>query len=289
MYCIGLWLSVRARYFLLNDKLTVADVTWQGFAAALKLASLGVDTLILGVRSLAKGEAAKKKIVMCTSIDASKILLYEVNYENFASVKRFAEAVIGSTQDLHVAILNAGVARPSRFESPEGWEMTLQVNTLSTAQLALNLVPKLRETYAKRGIQPVLEIVGSEAYLDVKDHWFKLDSGETLLSYCNDQRNWRVDRQYHISKLLVMFIQQGMVTSMQANNTNHVPLLLVVSPGMCRTSLGRDFGLPIKILMAGLQTLVATTAEEGSRALISGALQGLEAQGEFWWNDALNS
>ena len=257
-------------------------MTWQGFAAALKLASLGVYTLILGVHSLEKGEAAKKKIVMCTSIDASKILLYEVNYENFASVKHFAEAVIGSTQHLHVAILNAGVARPSHSESPEGWEMTLQVNTLSIAQLAFNLVLKLRETYTRGGIPPVLEIVGSEAYLDVKDDWFKLDSGEPLLSYCNDQRNWRVDRQYHISKLLVMFIQQGMITAMQVNNTNHVLLLLVVSPGMCSTSLGRDFGLPMKILMAGMQTLVATTAEEGSRTLISGALQGLEAQGKFW-------
>jgi NAD(P)-dependent dehydrogenase (short-subunit alcohol dehydrogenase family) len=102
-----------------------------GLEATLKFAALGAARLILGVRSLHRGEEAKAEICRRTGYDASHIQMYEIDMSTFASVKAFAEAISKKESRLDVAILNAGMAAPSYKLSPEGYEMSLQVNVLS--------------------------------------------------------------------------------------------------------------------------------------------------------------
>lgn len=122
-----------------------------GFEAALKFASLDAARLILGVRSLQRGEAAKKAICERTGYDAIKVVVMEVDMGVFASVRGFAERVAGIEGCVDVAVLNAGMAPSGYAVGPEGWEMALQVNVLSTALLGILLLPVLRKSAVMRG------------------------------------------------------------------------------------------------------------------------------------------
>lgn len=61
-------------------------------------------------------------------------------------VGEFANRAKGRVSKLDVASLNAGIGQHKYEKSPDGVEMSLQVNVLSTALMALLLLPKLRET-----------------------------------------------------------------------------------------------------------------------------------------------
>jgi NAD(P)-dependent dehydrogenase (short-subunit alcohol dehydrogenase family) len=62
----------------------------------------------------------------------------------FVSVKKFADMVTKEIPWIDFAMLNAGIAAPLYQVSPDGYEMSLQVNVISTALLAILLLPKLQ-------------------------------------------------------------------------------------------------------------------------------------------------
>jgi NAD(P)-dependent dehydrogenase (short-subunit alcohol dehydrogenase family) len=89
-----------------------------------------------------------------------------------------------------IALLNAGLWNREYHQSPEGWEETLQVNTLSTSMLALLLLPKLKKSsYA--GNPAHLTVVSSQQFIRVKAESVRTD--DSLLAHVNDPANlyWR--------------------------------------------------------------------------------------------------
>ncbi|KAL9079535.1 MAG: hypothetical protein Q9157_001593 [Trypethelium eluteriae] len=259
--------------------------TGLGLEAAVKFASLGAENLILGVRNLTKGEMAKTIITSRTSIPSDAVLLRELDCNSFSSVAAFARNISGSFSRIDVALLNAGIAAPSYSRSADGWESTIQVNLLVTAQLALDLLPKMRDTARTTGIPSIINIVGSEAFLDVRDDWIKVGLEETVLEHFNKQENFDMQHQYHISKTLLMFFQEGIVREMEKSKDGNDPVIVVSTPGMCRTDIGREFGFGIRAVFAGVQMFIARSSEQGSRTLVTSAAQGREAHGRFWMND----
>ena len=116
---------------------------WLGLEAARHIVRLECARLILAVRNIEKGEAARQDIERTTG-RVGVIQVWQLDMDNFQSVKSFAERVESELERLDVALLNAGVVSRTFKLSPEGWEETLQVNVLATALLALLLLPKLR-------------------------------------------------------------------------------------------------------------------------------------------------
>ncbi|KAL9614492.1 MAG: hypothetical protein Q9167_001020 [Letrouitia subvulpina] len=159
--------------------------TGLGFEAALKYAALGAAKLLLAVRSIDKGNAAKAKIIKETGFNFNNICVLHVDLGTFASVQNFVQEVEKTTDAIDIVLLNAGIAPPSYKRSTEGWEMAVQINVLSTALMGLLLLPKLRATAKAHSDSPVhMTFVNSIAHADVENKWFE---GKTLLKVANEE------------------------------------------------------------------------------------------------------
>ncbi|KAJ7751685.1 hypothetical protein B0H16DRAFT_1724049 [Mycena metata] len=142
--------------------LVTGSNTGIGFALATHPARLQPAQLILAVRDLKKGEAAKESIVAQTGFKGALEAL---------NVKRFAERANTTLERLDGANINAGVHTWSWAMTADGWGRMLQVNTLSTGLLALLLLPLLQATTAlpsphpDAASPPHLTITGSAGML----------------------------------------------------------------------------------------------------------------------------
>lgn len=58
-------------------------------------------------------------------------------------------------------------------------------------------------------------------------------------------------------------------------------------PSLCRTDIGRNFGVVSQILMVPFQALLARTAEQGSRTLFGATALSSESHGRLWSHDCL--
>ena len=121
--------------------------------------------MILAVRNTEKGEAAKKDIENSTG-RPGVVEVWPLDLASYESTKHFAKQVEGLKR-LDAVIENAGVSKYDWTVSEED-EMTITTNVVSTFLLALNLLPKLRETASKFNVTPHLVIVSSEVHFFTK-------------------------------------------------------------------------------------------------------------------------
>ena len=265
--------------------------TGLGFEAAKHFLALDVSRLIFGVRSLEKGNAAKARLEQAYPSKGDAIDILPLDMNSYKSISEFTETINTRYQTLDVALLNAGISNRLYSVSPEGWEETLQVNTISTTLLGLLLLPKLRAS--KRDQSSVhMVIVSSGLHKGVTAQEIGAGS-ENVLAACNDSESRFASvgggqRQYAISKLLIMFVVKQLAAL--GTSPGGKPEVLVTSccPGACITDLGRQYNRWYEQLaMLLLGPFIARTVEEGSRTLVSAATLGAESQGGYWKNDQL--
>lgn len=257
-----------------------------GFEASLKFAALGASRLIFGVRSLRRGEEARAKICRQTGYNKNNIQLYELDMSTFDSVKGFV-AAISKEDRIDVAILNAGIAAPSFRLGPEGHEMTMQVMVLSTALLAVLIIPQLQKSAKISKNATHLEIVASIACRSAKIDCFS-QSNATVLEQVSQAKFFGMQTQYQFAKLFQMYILEGLIqgrTSTESSQDDPGVIINAVCPGPCKTSLGRDFPVILQFPMLFLQSAFFRTAEQGARSYVSGAILGSEAHGKLWNTD----
>ena len=132
-----------------------------GLEAARHFTRLGAARVILAVRSLSKGEAAKQSIEETTE-RKGVVEVWHLDLGNYESVKEFAKKAQGLDR-LDALVENAGVANTS-WSVMEDDEATITVNVVSTFLLALLMLPKLRESGQKFNITPHLSITCSEVH-----------------------------------------------------------------------------------------------------------------------------
>lgn len=135
-----------------------------GLEAARHFVRLGASKVILGCRSIEKGEVAKLDIE-ATTHTKGVVEVWKVDLESYSSVKDFCERA-GKLERLDAVVENAGVAIPI-WKEAEGMESTITVNVISTFLMALLLLPKLRESAVKFETLPHLTIVASDAHEQV--------------------------------------------------------------------------------------------------------------------------
>ena len=258
--------------------------TGLGFEAALKYATLGASKLLLAVRSIDKGNAAKAKIVQRTGFNADAISILQVDLGNFASVHRFVTDLNKSVDYIDVALLNAGIVAPKFSKSEEGWEMGVQVNVLSTAPMSLMLLPKVRATAEARRSLVHVTFNNSITHADVNRELF---ADKTLLTAANDETLFDVEKNYGMTKLLGMAAMHGVADAAAKGSNGDSIVVNSYCPSLCKTDLGREFGIGMKVMMMGMYALLARTAEQGSRTLVSATALGPESSGKFWSHDIL--
>jgi NAD(P)-dependent dehydrogenase (short-subunit alcohol dehydrogenase family) len=97
-----------------------------GFESARQLLGLHLSHLILAVRSIDKGEAAAKKLR--DQYPRAKIEVWKLDMCSYASIQEFAKRVETELTRLDIALLNAGLVKPSfTLVKETGHEETMQV------------------------------------------------------------------------------------------------------------------------------------------------------------------
>jgi retinol dehydrogenase-12 len=169
-------------------------------------------------------------------------------------------------------MLNAGVFKFEWTTSSSGIESSLQVNHLSTALLALLLLPVLRKTAQESGHPARLTITSSEVHMWTS---FEEQKAENILARLNDQQFFgdTMDR-YSVSKLVNLMWLRELASRVQGKAV----VINLVNPGSVDTGLHRDGNKIIQIF----DRIVGRTPEEGGRLLIDAAVvKGEDTHGKY--------
>lgn len=133
--------------------------TGMGLEAARHFVRLNAAKVILAVRNLEKGEAAKKSIIESEKKPEAIVEVWHLDLSSYASTVAFAQRANGLAR-LDVLVENAGIYM-YEFQMAENNESTITVNTISTFLLGFLLLPKLRETSVAHSRETVLTFTGS--------------------------------------------------------------------------------------------------------------------------------
>lgn len=267
--------------------------TGLGREAARHALGLGAKAVILGVRSLDKGEQAKADIENSTGHAGRKqVLVWQVDLESFASVKAFAERAKQYVEDggsIDYAIMNAGLATQEFHLTSDGWERTLQVNVISTALLSVKMLAVLQRSAALNASpRPTLTITASDMHKHAK---FTERDSPSLLSSLNDKGKWQASQsaggpaeRYAVTKLFNIFITEELarLTTAKGKNGGDDPHVLVncFTPGFCKSDLLTREKAPFMLKV--IQTLIARTVEEGGKTVLhAAAAMGVASHGKW--------
>jgi NAD(P)-dependent dehydrogenase (short-subunit alcohol dehydrogenase family) len=119
-----------------------------GKEAAKRLAAAGAR-VVLAVRTVAKGEAARAEI-LAEHPDA-QLEVRRIDLADLESVREFADGLIADESHLDLLVNNAGVMTPpSRFTTKDGFELQFGSNFLGPFALTLRLLPLVLAAPAPR-------------------------------------------------------------------------------------------------------------------------------------------
>ena len=266
-----------------------------GLECARQFLHLHPTRLILAVRSLPKGTTAAA--TLRRDFPNAQIDVWQLDMSSMRSVQAFAAKCERELLDgLHVAVLNAalGKAKFERVEEEEeegeggkgrGHETTLQVNFLSTALLAVLLLPTMKLSAssasspdAEAAAGPArLTIITSDASLGVKLE----DPGDIrLLDSLERPESFVAFEQYAVSKLLITMFSARLAETIDPNEV----VINCCNPGATKgTVLMREMdSWVVKMVMAVLYAIVGRNVEDGARIYVHAALVlGKESHGSF--------
>ncbi|KAJ5713280.1 NAD(P)-binding protein [Penicillium malachiteum] len=269
--------------------------TGLGREAARHALALDASTVILGVRSLSKGEEAKINIESSTGCtDQGKVLVWSIDLESFSSLQAFAAQALRYVEDggrLDIVIMNAGIASVEYNVTPDGWERGLQVNVLSTALLSLKLLPLLLRTKElEPSSRPHLTILTSDIHKLIT---FPERTEKAILTSLTNEEQWKSSQRlggaterYGVTKLMDLFIAIELARLVPRDDLGN-PLVIVnaVAPGFCKSDLLTREKAPWVLKL--VQALIARTVEEGSKTLLHAVDQGIETHGRWLDNQVV--
>ncbi|KAL8650203.1 MAG: hypothetical protein Q9210_003961 [Variospora velana] len=241
-----------------------------GLEAARHYLRLGAAKVILAVRSIEKGEAAKQAIEESEN-RSGVVEVWQLDLQSYESVKQFAQRV-NRLPRLDIMLDNAGLATYIYRQAEED-ESTITVNVVSTFLLALLLLPKLRETSTRFNTTPCLTIVTSEG------HCFTTlpeRRSPNIFKELSDEKTADMPNRYHVSKLLEVFYCRELAPRMNAGDKPNVTLNFV-TPGLSHSELARETGWSVWFL----KLCLARTTEAGSRNFLWATHAGPESHGKY--------
>ena len=239
-----------------------------GLEATRHITRLGAERVILGVRNVAAGEAAKEDIEKTTG-RPGVCEVWEVDLASHDSVLAFGDRV-AKLPRLDVAILNAAIST-SKFSTAEGYERTLTVNVINTMLLGLLILPTLKANRrTNTPYTPHLTFIVSGIHVWATFPEWKEDRPMQKIS---DPSTANMDERYPVSKLLEVLLVQELAGRVRGSEV----IVNMVCPGLCHSQIDREGGLKFKLL----KLIAGRSTEVGSRTLVAGAVSGLESHGAY--------
>ncbi|KZV61633.1 short-chain dehydrogenase [Peniophora sp. CONT] len=242
-----------------------------GLEAAKHFASMGPGKLILACRSLKKAEDAAKEIKKATGFD--RTTAYAVDLSIFSSVNSFVDDFAKNEERLDVLLFNAGVAHTRYQSTKDGFEESIQVNDLSCALVCIGLLPlmlKTSEDTASASHRPRITVVSSGTHFWTKPLPEELSSPNYLLKLSDADHctpKIMADR-YQVSKLVQILFARELAERVGVSRV----IVDSVSPGFCRSTLGRNMGILQSIQMKIMYAVLAQSTEVGGRQIAWAAL-----------------
>jgi retinol dehydrogenase-12 len=231
-----------------------------GLETARQLASHGVSRIILGVRDINKGNAAKDDLAKSTP--KCDFQVWELHQDSHDSIIAFAEKA-KSLDRLDIVLLNAGVKQLKWTISPGGHEENVQVNHLGTALLSVLLLPLLKSTSQQTEKPGRLTFTTSEVHF-----WtpFQEKTAPSILERMDQQDSFGDGMQrYNTSKLLGVLWFKELASKVDAKEV----IINAPNPGLVASQFHRhDSSAGFKVL----SRLLAWTPTQGAYFLTDAAV-----------------
>lgn len=254
-----------------------------GLEAARQLAQLGPRLLILGVRNASKAEQIKSELERDTS--NLTVQVAELDLESLSSVDRFVDELSANSIRLDLALLNAGFFAHDDRITDDGYSPLFQVNFLSTAYLALKLLPLLHTTAPPHppGTTtppgPRLVLVASEAHA-----WTTFpdvprpteNRTQPILSVFQDKNTLgSADDQYARAKLLLALF--GKELSRRLTAAENDTTVVITTPGFCASNFFPD-GMMTRLIQL---TSARSVQQGGALHVFAATAPGPEIHGAY--------
>ncbi|CAI6100754.1 unnamed protein product [Clonostachys chloroleuca] len=252
--------------------------TGLGLETARHLVHASAARVILAVRNVAAGEKAKVDIEK-SSPAKGVIDVWPLDLASFSSIHTFAQKV-AELDRLDCLISNAGVM-VDKWATVEGLETTVTVNVVSTMLLGALVMPVLARSgrmYSEEGDKPRLVFVVSTLGFQSKKELDKSVNG-VVFEGLNDSKRADMDKRYAVTKLVEMFAVRQFASLYPVTETGVI--VNMTAPGLCSTGLGHDARPFTRIWVNTARAMMARTAEEGSRAILFGAVANEESHGKL--------
>lgn len=269
-----------------------------GLEAARWFVKLDAQKVILAVRSLEKGEAAKHSIEESEN-KTGIVEVWQLDLSSYQSVKDNAKKAEG-LERLDVVVENAGIVT-YKWQMMEESESTITTNVVSPLLHGLLLLPKLRETSVKFNTIPKMVFTGSfvhwlttlteqsEAHIfdalsdktkmkpDMGDRWVARILHCVSLRYAHHHKN-----RYYVSKLLEMHAIRELADLSKASSKPGKVIINVLNPGWVVTNIMTDNYTGFGKFLFWIGCLVfARSTEVGSRTILNAAEGGDETHGQY--------
>ncbi len=168
----------------MKDKVCIVTGANSGIGkfTAEELARMGAH-VVMGCRNLEKGEEARTYIKEASGSDA--VSLIKIDLASLQSVRDFVATFTATFDRLDVLVNNAGAYIPKRYETEEGFEMTLGVNHLAPVLLTHLLTDSLKASSNAR-IVNVSSAAHRMARLNLDDLHSEKRFG-AMKAYCNSK------------------------------------------------------------------------------------------------------
>ncbi|KAF2167174.1 hypothetical protein M409DRAFT_22603 [Zasmidium cellare ATCC 36951] len=249
-----------------------------GFESAKQLLALNLSHLILAVRSVEKGEAAAAKLRQSTP--KATIEVWKLDMCSYVSIQAFAERVGKELTRLDIALLNAGLVKPS-FElvKETGHEESMQVNYLSTVLLALLLLPHLQTKRAPTTSPGKLTIVNSGLSLTGKLPLNPKNPSQPILTSFDDAKTFSSTTWYNTSKTLMHLFLWKLTEFVSADDV----VVNIVDPGYVKGTESVSNMPKVTALVAkGFAAVTGRSVETGASTYVDAvAVKGRESHGCF--------
>ncbi|KAH7206044.1 hypothetical protein DER44DRAFT_320369 [Fusarium oxysporum] len=252
--------------------------TGLGFEASKQLLSLGLSHLIMGVRSIEKGNAAAEKLRKIAP--SARIDVWQLDMQSYDSIQAFAKRCDTELSRIDFVILNAGLS-PSNFElvPDTGHEVGIQVNHISTALLTILLVPILK-TKTSGHKPPRLTTVNS-----LTAHLCKFPNKDEspLLASFDDPKitPWSSQERYGVSKLLNQLFVVKLCEIVSPDDV----IINMVDPGLTKgTNLGghHELGGVAGALAGAFFAICGRPVDRGAASYTNAVYgHGKESHGSF--------
>lgn len=246
-----------------------------GLEAARHFVRLSASSVILAVRTVSKGLAAKTSIEESTGRQGI-VEVWELDQASYASVIAFGEKAKG-LERVDILVLNAGMY-VFEFKKVEEDEETITVNVVSTMLLALMLLPKLKDTAAKTGGKAVLTFTGSFVH---KDTSFPERKAPKIFEGLAKAEGARMNDRYNVSKIIETFCVRELADRITKSKSEGKVIVNILNPGFVDTAIMRHSSFLFSVYVSTMKKLLSRTTEEGGRTLVHGAEGGDGTHGQY--------